>query len=173
MKGSYPQIIPICENGPSFTMHIVAQGDGGLSESKSGVSFDSPINRGLKGALKRVFIPYLKKLAREDAFHRENYREKMITYTFTGSIPKETKAAMEKARPDFKEGCLLMLADANTLHVSQKITKRVPLNRDPLIVGYHKDTPDLFWLIAAFDMTPVEALIANDALKSFYERKKL
>jgi len=77
---------------------------------------------------------------------------------------------MKRARPDFGKagGCLFMLADAEMPTVSVKST----FDPDPLIVGYHPDTTDLFWLVASFDMTPIEVLINNKALERFWEENK-
>ncbi len=174
LKNTKPQIIPIHESDPAFTISAYVSDDDVTNSSLwwgSGEERREKKLEKLLDTLGKIFTPHIKKW-KSEATGYGGYR-KQVQYTFTGSIPRETKSAMRKARPDFKEGCLLMLADASTLHVSRTIKRNMmPVNKDPLIVGYHPKTPDLFWLIAAFDMTPIEKIISDKALKGFWKQKK-
>lgn len=165
-----PQIIPMHESTPTFTMEIHCY-NGRINSLgiKKWCSGSLHKHRKLISTMEKIFIPHIKtwKLSR---CRQEDVETQ---HTFTGAIPLETKETMQNARPDFKDakGCLLMLADARTLKFSRKRKKVQYIDPDPLIVGYHPDTPDLFWFVAAFDMTPIEALIMDKALKPFHERK--
>ncbi len=153
LKDNKPQIVPINIMGPScsFNRYNILWP----------VSINWVMNNFLK-ILKNHFKPYM------DTF-QERFDE--TKYSFVGMVPTKTKEVMNRTECDFTQvgGFLLMLADSDTLKI-QRRKFVIPENLDPLIVGYHPDTPNDLWLIAAFDMTPVETLIVNKALKPFHEQ---
>ena len=165
-----PLIIPIHESDPTFELRAPCASGAYSSFSSSNITLRNSDSakltyiEELEETLKNIFVPHVYTWIKED--HMET--ERRVRYTFTGGIPRETKEAMKRARPDFPHGALFMLADADTLTVSVESL----FDPDPLIVGYHPDTPDLFWLVASFDMTPIEKLINNEALKRFWEENK-
>ena len=94
-----------------------------------------------------------------------SYRFKKVEYYFIGLVPAEVKEKMIAAQADFQRGCILVLADERTAIKGRPWKDLV----DPLIVGFHDDTPDLLWLIAAFDLTPLEQMISERMRKPFEE----
>lgn len=100
--------------------------------------------------------------------HRDSYREHKITYKYPGLLPRSVKEKIKSANADFQEeGCIFLLADAAILEKEVVVS-----NPDPLVVGYHPECPEHFWLIDAFDMTPIEQLINDEALARFAELHK-
>lgn len=87
--------------------------------------------------------------------------------TFPGFIPPEVKQKYFAARKDHFSGevaCTFMIVDYQTL-------TKVEYDPDPLMVGWHPDAPADLWLIAAFDLTPAEAVIAEAAQQAHEEMK--
>jgi hypothetical protein len=120
----------------------------------------------------------------EDAFGRDSTLSRKCcsalrthtTYTlsknervsFPGFIPQEAKRKYRTAKEDHFSGedaCVFMVVDYKTL-------TKVVVDPDPLIVGWHPAAPADLWLIAAFDLTPAEAVIAEAAREAHAEMKR-
>lgn len=117
--------------------------------------------------VRRIIAPALPPLLREcyeDVFEKLGRRESAwksihLAVTFTGVLPPEIRATVVAAKRHFKQ--VLILAEVDHWQIEER---EVPAIRtDPLVVGF--DGQD-FWLIAAFDLTPIEEAIRQIALGS-------
>lgn len=87
--------------------------------------------------------------------------EVQLSCEFSGTIPADVKEKIIQAKVDFKEHVYILAEPAEW---SLKETKAI--DPDPLVVGYHEDTPNVLWLIAKFDTTPIEDLVASLTIES-------
>lgn len=118
-----------------------------------------------RGEVRRVIHPALPPPLREchgDVFEKLGRRKSAwrsihLAVTFTGVLPPEVRATIIAAKRQFEQ--ILMLAEVDHWQIEER---EVPAIRtDPLVVGF--DGQD-FWLIAAFDLTPIEEAIRQIAL---------
>lgn len=120
-----------------------------------------------RGEVRRVIHPALPPPLREcygDVFEKLGRRESAwksihLAVTFTGVLPPEVRATVIAAKRHFTQ--VLVLAEVDHWQIEER---EIPAIRtDPLVVGF--DGQD-FWLIAAFDLTPIEEAIRQIALGS-------
>lgn len=118
-----------------------------------------------RGEVRRVIHPALPPPLREcyeDVFEKlrrraDNWKSIHLAVAFTGVLPPDVRATVIAAQRHFKQ--ILMLAEVDHWQIEER---EVPAIRtDPLVVGF--DGQD-FWLIAAFDLTPIEEAIRQIAL---------
>lgn len=118
-----------------------------------------------RGEVRRVIHPALPPPLREcyeDVFEKLGRRMKSLqsihlTVTFTGVLPPEVRATVIAAKRHFNQ--ILVLAEVERWQIEER--ELPAIRTDPLVVGF--DGQD-FWLIAAFDLTPVEEAIRQIAL---------
>lgn len=88
-----------------------------------------------------------------------NWKSVHLAVTFTGVLPPEVRATIIAAKRQFER--VLVLAEVDHWQIEER---EIPaISTDPLVVGFDGEH---FWLIAAFDLTPIEEAIRQIALGS-------
>ncbi len=85
---------------------------------------------------------------------RKKDRKLVLSCEFNGIIPSEVKTKIEESRGDFDK--ILIIAEPTSWKLKE-------MDPDPLVVGWDRASGKL-WLIAVFDVTPVEAAMVNHSL---------
>ncbi len=87
----------------------------------------------------------------------DNNVELRATARFDGVIPDDVRRMIVSAREQFKD--IRILAEIEHWQIEE--TELPALNADPLVIGYDGEE---FWLLAAFDITPLEEAIRQICL---------
>ena len=103
-------------------------------------------------------MPMPIKMQYEDVFvllrtmAKEEHKSMRLRATFEGLIPLEVKEEIKAVKGQFKDFYIVAEVGKWELKKSAPIRQRV----DPLLIGHQGDR---FWLVAAFDTTPLEKYI--------------
>ncbi len=79
------------------------------------------------------------------------------TARFDGVIPDDVRTIIARAQQQFKD--IRILAEVERWKIEE--TELPALNADPLVIGYDGEE---FWLLAAFDITPLEEAVRQICL---------
>lgn len=81
-----------------------------------------------------------------------------LSTNWEGVIPPDVRQ-IAKNNTDFKQSDMYLIAEPTKWELSfEKLPER-PFNYDPLLVGYAEGS---FWLLAKFDVTPLEHYVASE-----------
>ncbi len=80
-----------------------------------------------------------------------------LTARFTGVIPAEIKAKMDKSQKIFDE--IVIVTEAPDWEMTTRCEVIPLVKRDPLVIGRKGDH---FWLIDIFDVTPMEEYVSKE-----------
>lgn len=104
----------------------------------------------LRSCYSDVFALLLKRQGQRNVIVR-------ASVTFSGVIPDDVRRVLVAAKPRFKD--IRVLAEVDRWKVKE--TEVPALNTDPLVIGYDGEE---FWLLAAFDITPLEEAVRQICL---------
>lgn len=82
-----------------------------------------------------------------------------MSVKFGGVIPDSTKKIIKDNVDNF-HGIFIVSDVQNRWKVNEKVTK-LPINRDPLVIGYSKSL-EMYFLLDKFDITPTEEYLARE-----------
>lgn len=87
---------------------------------------------------------------------------------WTGMLPERIKERLAEvsSRGLFRKDYLFILAEPSYWDIDEKVaTKPLPVDRDPLLIGYNYDCEKekaQLWLIDQFDVTPLEHYVVSE-----------
>lgn len=143
-KQGFPRLAVFSLQSPNF--ELAAIGDYGYDgHHRWSQKVDPKLPQEMRGCYKDV----LDKLS---ALAKQARKTTRLRAQFAMLIPRAVKEEIARVRGEFKE--IFVVAEVPSWDFKQTVIPRP--NKDPLVVGYDGAS---YWLIAAFDPTPLEAYI--------------
>jgi hypothetical protein len=160
-KAGMPQLVVFDLKTPRFELACTGShryyGYGG-----SRLQYSTRITPKLPRSVAACYADVLGLLKAEARAQRKTIR---LTCQFGGLIPIEVKEAIAEARDVFGRDLYLI---AEPVGFDRKVTaiKQARIDPDPIVVGYRDGA---FWVIATFDLTPLEEAVRQLSLGKLHE----
>ena len=152
-KQGYPRLAVFSLTNPKMSMGIVRY----TNWSHTGYRMAESNPQGMPKAMRDSYKDVMSLLKNKAKVDRKSYA---ISVMFEGVIPTEVKQAINEAKPAFNS--LWVVAEAKNW--SLKASEPTVIKRsDPIVVGYDGFN---YWIVAAFDTTPIEKYVESMGVKA-------